>query len=76
MTEPSLKRTVMTVPAATSVPAATLWEIAWTLPEEDAVPPVTCHMSPAEVRRWLASAAVSPTTLGTATGVSGVSSPR
>ena len=51
VTEPSLKRTVMTVPAATSVPAATLWLTAWTLPEEDAVAPATFRMRPAEVRR-------------------------
>ena len=37
--------------AAASVPAATLWDTAWTSPEEEAGAPATFRIRPAEVSR-------------------------
>ena len=72
------KRTVTTLPAANSVPASALWEMAVTLPvlPPVLVAPVTFIMRPALVRALLASAGVLPTTLGTVLGAFGFSTPR
>ena len=64
------------MPAATSVPGVSDWEMARTLAELPPVAPETDMISPASVSLRLAAAALSPTTFGTMHSSVDFSAPR